>query len=190
MAPASNDPPGAIAPPPGCFPQPQVRHQILRGARCDVEFFRNHPRRDDRPAHHIVDEGGQPGGGAAAGELARQQGAGGGPALVLLEPGLGGRGEGVDEGDEARGLSKARRRSRGTARSPMARQTRWALILPRARSSAGISRRPSQGLCCSGAICSQASSARAAATTGGRAAVSATAAHQSARRFSSFQSRS
>ena len=172
MAPASNDPPGAIAPPPGCFPQPQVRHQILRGARCDVEFFRNHPGRDDRPAHHIVDEGGQPGGGAAAGELARQQGAGGGPALVLLEPGLGGRREGVDEGDEARGLvtppggAPAARRA-----SPMARQTRWALLLPRARSSAGISRRPSQGLCCSGAICSQASSARAAARIGGRAAV-------------------
>ena len=121
--------------------------------------------------HYIVDEGEQPGGGAAASELARQQGAGGGPALVLLEPGFGGRREGVDKGDQAGCLVNARRRSRSRARSPTARQTRWALVLPRARSSAGINRRPSQGLCCSGAICSQASSARAAATTGGRAAV-------------------
>ncbi len=76
----------------------------MRGAWRDAEFFRNHPGRDDRASHDIVDEGGQPGGGAAASELAHQQGAGGGPTLVLLDAGLGGRRERVGEGDEARGL--------------------------------------------------------------------------------------
>ena len=101
---ASDDSPRAVAPPPGRLAQAQVRHQILRGARGDLERVRDHPRRDDRPAHHIVDEVGQPGGGAAPGELARQQGAGGGPAVVLLDAGFGRRRDSLDEGDESGGL--------------------------------------------------------------------------------------
>ncbi len=76
--------PGAIAPPPGRFPQAQ----ILRGAQREAEFLPNHPGRDDWASHDIVDKGREPRGGEAAGELARQQGGSAARRPCYLEPGL------------------------------------------------------------------------------------------------------
>ena len=190
MAPASNDPPGAIAPPPGCFPQPQVRHQILRGARCDVEFFRNHPGRDDRPAHHIVDEGGQPGGGAAAGELARQQGAGGGPALVLLEPGFAGRREGVDEGDEAGGLVHRPAALPRHGAEPDGEADEMGFDLAARAEQRRDQQTPEPGTMLQRRNLLPGVEREGGGEIGGRAAVCPTTARQSARRSSSFQSTS
>ena len=142
-------------------------------------------------AHHIVDEGGQPGGGAAPSELARQQGAGGGPALVLLEAGLGGRREGVDEGDEPCGLVSGPAALARHGAEPDGEADEMGFGLAAAAEQRRDQQTPEPGAVLQrrdllpgvereGGGDEPAAGPRSAATT----------ARQSARRFSSFQSRS
>ena len=49
-------PPGPIASPSGCFPQSQLRDQVLRGARRDAKFLGDHAGGGDRPGEHIVEQ--------------------------------------------------------------------------------------------------------------------------------------
>src|ERR1700682_5234430 len=87
----SENPPRPISSPSGRLAQAELGHQVLGGARRDLQLLRDHAGRDERPGQHVVKQCRQPGGGAAADELAGEQGALVKPAIMVLEAGLGGR---------------------------------------------------------------------------------------------------
>jgi hypothetical protein len=104
------------------------------------------PAETSGPAHDIVHEGRQARGGTATPELARQQAARREPAIMLLEAGLGHRGDGLERGDEPR--------CRFAGPPALARhETQADIQAGEMRGVAALSQsRPSQGWCCSGSI--------------------------------------
>ena len=81
----SENSPCPIASPPRRLAQAEFGHQVLGGARRDLQLRRDHAGGGNGPGQHVVEQRRQPGGGAATDELAREQGALVKPAIMILD---------------------------------------------------------------------------------------------------------